>query len=273
VAHLTPKKKIEWAQYQRIEGNNLYKKGDYRAALDVYLTCLVSKTDDEEFVSLVFLPVMNNLAQTCLQLKMYLKAEQFCTMALEEISVIHNDSGAQLVAKLYFRRGRARRLSGEYAQARQDLESALLLLLEDDDSTEKKAVKREFQLVQRAEREGCRNQKRQERAMKQILGGRVDTTITPDEKQAGHFNPGSIASSLKSCSGLYQDVRTRRTYSTLTAKRKCKVETDENVSYWRWYLSAVGRVAERLLVLLGDEEYEKRRKQDEEADSSHLKRD
>jgi tetratricopeptide (TPR) repeat protein len=261
---------MEWAQYQRNEGNALYKEGEYREALDVYLTCLVAKTDHEEFLSLVFLPVMNNLAQTCLQLKMYRKAQKFCTMALDEISD-RNVGGAEQqqhqlqqlgVVKLYFRRGKARRLSGAYAQARRDLNTALLML-EDDDSTEMKSVvERELQLVQRAEVEARRNQKRQERAMKQMLGGEVDETLLLHEDQAGRVNPGGMAST-----GLYQDVRTRRMYSTLTAKRKCKVETDENVSYWQWYLSVVGRVAERLLMLLGDEEYERRRKQDKEADS------
>lgn len=209
---------------------------------------------------------MNNLAQTALQLGMYRKAEQFCTMALDGINV---DECGRLVAKLYFRRGRARRLSGDYAEARQDLETAIVML--EDDSTEKRSIQREMQLVQRAEVEGRRNQKRQERAMKQMMRGGVGQTL--DEDQAGDIDHENIPSSQAFSSGLYQDIGTRRTHSTLTAKRKCDaMQTDEKLSYWRWYLSIVARVAEKLLVLLGDEEYVDRHEADEDADS-HPKND
>jgi len=42
IANLNPQQKIEWAKYQRKEGNALFEKGDYTEAMDVYLTCLVA---------------------------------------------------------------------------------------------------------------------------------------------------------------------------------------------------------------------------------------
>ena len=39
---LNPQQKIEWAKYQRTEGNVLFAKGEYKEAMDVYLTCLVA---------------------------------------------------------------------------------------------------------------------------------------------------------------------------------------------------------------------------------------
>ena len=204
---------------------------------------------------------MNNLAQTALQLGMYRKAAQFCTMALDGIT---DDGTVQLVAKLYFRRGRARRLSGDYAEARQDLETALLML--EDNSTEKRSVRREIQLVQHAEVEGRRNQKQQQRAMKQMLGGRVGQIL--DEDDAGYISRENIPSSIASSSSLYEDFGTKRTHSTLTAKRnRTALQTDEKLSYWRWYLSIIARTAAKLLVLLGDEEYVDRHEDDEDTNS------
>ena len=39
---LNPQQKIEWAKYQRTEGNVLFARGEYKEAMDVYLTCLVA---------------------------------------------------------------------------------------------------------------------------------------------------------------------------------------------------------------------------------------
>ena len=172
MAELNPEQKIEWAERQRQEGNELYKEGDFRGALDVYLTCLVAKTtDNADFMAQVFLPVMNNLAQCSIQLKMYQKAQQFCTLALDEIETAdptNNRQQQELVAKLYFRRGRAKRLSADYQQAKNDYEIAMSLL--DKESMEYRSVQREMQVLQRAENEERRNEKRQERAMQRLLG-------------------------------------------------------------------------------------------------------
>lgn len=258
MAELTPKQKTEWAEQQRQEGNKLYKERDYRGALDVYLTCLVAKTEDADFTAHVFLPVMNNLAQCCLQLKMYHKAQQFCTLALEEIHKSSNRQEEQLVAKLYFRRGRAKRLGANYQQAKSDFEIAMSLL--EKESTEYQTVQREMQLLQRAENEERRNEKRQERAMQRLLGSNGNEP-TPGN---GSMKTESVISDSKrreAPSRLYSDCEgNERTYSNLTARKRMNHDRAEQAdsngqSCWRWYIAMVGRGAEKLLILLGDEEY------------------
>lgn len=251
---------MEWAERQRQEGNKLYKEGDFRAALDVYLTCLVAKTNEKEFVTLVFLPVMNNLAQCTLQLKMYRKAQEFCSLALDEIGDEQTSSLSdqqQLVAKLYFRRGRAKRLSADYEGAKSDLGLAIELL--EEETTEYRSVQREMQLIERAELEERRNEKRQERAMQRLLGSNAERLATANGTRV---NENGETKSMRHdlSSGFYLDgVDNKRTYSTLTAKRRtddeATAELEPKQSCWRWYMSMVGRVTEKLLIVLGDEEY------------------
>lgn len=231
----------------------MYQEKDYREALDVYLTCLVAKSDHADFIGSIFLPVMNNLAQCCIQMCMYRKAQEFCNMALEEVKETNLESLVQLlVAKLYFRRGRAKRLSGEYAAATIDLEAALSML--DSDTLEYRSVKKELQLVKRAEMEERQNEKRQERAMQRLLGG--------ETKQVGSTSNSSVDCPKTQPSGLYQEQNNKRAYSTLTATRprdNGDEQDDANEQgCWQWYLSMVARVAGKLLVLLGDEEYKNR---------------
>lgn len=253
----------------RKEGNDLYKDGEYREALDVYLTCLVAKSDDADFMRLVFLPVMNNLAQCSLQLGMYKKAQEFCTMALEEVENESSPSSSpQLVAKLYFRLGRAKRLSGAYVEAVHDLDTALGMLHEE--SVEYRSVQRELQLVKRAEKEEYQNEKRQERAMQKLLGGEANTTRIggDDDTKPADQQSHTI---------LYEGEGTRRIYSTLTAKRENENEarppsTRSNQSCLQWYLSLVGRVAEKMLALLGEEKYSSH-SNEEQANTDERKKD
>lgn len=263
MADLNPQQKIEWAERQRQEGNKLYNEGDYREALDIYLTCLVAKTDDEDdFVTLVFLPVMNNLAQCALQLKMYRKAQQFCTLTLNEIGNEQPSlpSQQQLVAKLHFRRARARRLSADYQGAKSDIEAAMNIL--DEDTTEYRSVQREMQLIQQAELEERRNMKRQERAMQSLLGSNINDSTTENSKGGLCENEKTKSAIREASSGLYPEdgVGKKRTYSALTSIRRTNNEAvadelEPKQGYWRWYISMVGRGAEKLLVLLGNEEY------------------
>uniref|UniRef100_A0A7S4EM31 Uncharacterized protein n=1 Tax=Pseudo-nitzschia australis TaxID=44445 RepID=A0A7S4EM31_9STRA len=39
-----------WAEQQRLVGNEHFKQGDYKGAMDIYLTCLVVKENTPEFV-------------------------------------------------------------------------------------------------------------------------------------------------------------------------------------------------------------------------------
>lgn len=210
--------------------------------MDVYLTCLVAKSDDKEFSTRVFLPVLNNLALCTLQLGMWSKTDQFCTLALEDtlnFDILEKDEERAAVAKIYFRRGKSRRLQGLYKEARNDLEQALLLM-GDDDTQERRTVQREIRKVDQSVTEGKRNEKRQERAMKKALGGgRPD--VGCGEKVLGT-----------------EDHRQRRKYSTLTAKSSLEddndEESDEELSCWHHYLLVVVRLTEMALELLGDEE-------------------
>jgi tetratricopeptide (TPR) repeat protein len=222
--------KIKWAALQRNEGNSLYKQEAYQEALDVYLTCLVVKTDSKEFTREVFLPCLNNLAQCTLKLGMYLKTETYCSIALDELADSTVNDGP-LVAKLYFRRGKARRLGGKYDLANGDFQKALSMV------QDPKPIHRELQLLERAIVEAQRNEKRRERAMQQVW--------------ASHSNDDAPS--------LYDDAAKTRSYSKLRAKEHAddsESETDETskLSYWDFYLALIGRIAERLLLVSGDEE-------------------
>ena len=241
VKDLTDENKLVWAELQRTEGNRLYQQKKYQEAMDVYLTCLIVKSESNLFMKTVFLPCLNNLAQCTLQLGMYLKTEMFCTMALEELvqsttpittTTTTTDEYDPIVAKLYFRRGKARRLGGKYTLANEDLQKTLTMVTDT-----KPVVYRELHLLEQAMVEAKRNETRQERAMQQIW----NTSTTPKS------------------SSLYDDVKQRK-YSNLRAKRKSDDDLDEginvreNLSYWAYYMAVIARLAERLLVLTGDEE-------------------
>ena len=241
VKDLTDENKLVWAELQRTEGNRLYQQKKYQEAMDVYLTCLIVKSESNLFMKTVFLPCLNNLAQCTLQLGMYLKTEMFCTMALEELvqsttpittTTTTTDEYDPIVAKLYFRRGKARRLGGKYTLANEDLQKTLTMVTDT-----KPVVYRELHLLEQAMVEAKQNETRQERAMQQIW----NTSTTPKS------------------SSLYDDVKQRK-YSNLRAKRKSDDDLDEginvreNLSYWAYYMAVIARLAERLLVLTGDEE-------------------
>ena len=273
IKDLNPKQKIEWADLQRRGANNLYRDGQYKEALDAYLTCLVAKTDNPEFLDQVFVPVMNNLAQCALQLGNYKKAETFCTMALEEKELPLDH---RLLPKLYFRRGKSRRLRGLYNGAKQDLTKVLELLKEradldetattsDDDNEQKRATSKELSLVERAQQEAKQNKKRQKQAMRQVF--ETKPALGPQHSSKAK---NTLQEETDGAPALYQDVgvtQTKREYSTLRARRKVPLSPNEDdeesidsevrskLTCWQYYLAVVGRIAEGLLVLLGDEEF------------------
>ncbi|KAL7566863.1 hypothetical protein ACA910_021356 [Epithemia clementina (nom. ined.)] len=88
---------------------------------------------------LLFLQLMNNMAQSALHLSWYHKTIQFCNLALEEIGKQHKQQQGQpnhkcasptaQSSKLYFKRAKAHRLRGQYTQARSDLQQAKQYLL------------------------------------------------------------------------------------------------------------------------------------------------
>ena len=245
------------------------------------------------------LPVLLNLALCALKLGMLRKAESFCNFALEKTL------GADC-PKAYFRRGRARMLMGSYEDARVDLERArdLLLRLDNDanadadaaqQEAELKAVKKELQKLERLEITARKHKKEQKKAMKKLWDHNTDTygkrhdagasdntsdesTLAPDTD--ANIAVSSSASAAKSESqtnanvqserGLYSDVRERRQFSTLRAKKKVEVsggplsdlleeEEEEDVdevppTFFQWYLSLFEQCLRKTLHILGDEE-------------------
>lgn len=142
-----------WAEQQRLTGNAFFQQGNYKGAMDIYLTCLVVKENTPDFVRDTFLPVLNNLAQCTLQLGMHMKTILFCEMALEEASkgkekvakaksnqeekkieetheyksfLLQRDlADAIALCKIFFKLAKALRLTGHYRKAREALDSSL----------------------------------------------------------------------------------------------------------------------------------------------------
>jgi hypothetical protein len=157
-----------WAEQQRQTGNAFFQCGDYKGALDIYLTCLVVKENSLDFVRDTFLPILNNLAQCTLQLGMHKKTIVFCEMALEEVEKVEEVQRAEKLAKdtakklndghedekieesksvttqkaknppvdcialckIYFKLAKALRLTGNYEEARKSLDSSLGCMIE-----------------------------------------------------------------------------------------------------------------------------------------------
>jgi tetratricopeptide (TPR) repeat protein len=157
----TPKDRHYWAERQRQLGNAFFGRGDYKGAMDIYLTCLVVKEDTSQFVNGTLLPVLNNLSQCTSQLGMHKKTIQFCELAIEEASKVekqqhhhqqqpssipvtettdgqgttdqsslnHNPAVVVLdhlaMCKIHFQKAKALRLIGHYQSARVALNSSL----------------------------------------------------------------------------------------------------------------------------------------------------
>ncbi len=220
----TDQERFAWAEHQRqAVGNPLYQAKQYQSAMDIYLTCLLSKPSEEtschhlkEFQTRVYLPVLNNLAQCTLQLGQYRKAEQFCSMGIHDdamkddgqtrnLATANKDENhdthipLQQYAKLYYRRGKARRLQGHYTTARQDLECAMRLLKSketdgalhnDDDDTmnsesdqqEQRAIQREMVALQKSIQQAKQHRQQQQAAMQRLLTTTTDKAATINNK-------------------------------------------------------------------------------------------
>jgi tetratricopeptide (TPR) repeat protein len=331
----TWEEKKQWAEEQRQYGNQLYREERYEQAIDIYLTCLVvaqqekklAPDTDVKSVGLVFLYVMNNLAQSTLALKWFRKTELFCTLALEEVNInmaleevnismedvaVHDDEDSGVsdgtrsasighqqqqqqqhqkphqIAKLYYKRGKARRLRGLYKDARVDLETALQWIdrvntssiLENNQEKEegqslaasRRVLERELQLVAKASAEARRNKERQQQAMQKVLGS------TSTSKQGLPVESSGTDTSVELAASLFPpEGKSKRAFSNLRAPSKQnndiqgssedsrgrELDGDQReLTYSQWYLVMIGRVAQKLLEWTGDEEYAKRPKED-----------
>jgi tetratricopeptide (TPR) repeat protein len=245
VEDLSPTQKLQWAELQRLAGNKLYAEGDYKEAIDVYLTCLVVKSDSPLFLEQVFLPIMNNLAHCTLQMGSYRRAHTFCTMALDEKNL---PDRPDLVSKLYFRRGKARRLSGDFAGCQVDLIKAGELLPQHF-YAEHRSIKKELELAKRSFIQARISEEKQKLAMKQFF----DAPSSASTLNTLQVSPMP----LQTAPALYGNQKRR--YSTLRVRRMDNDsavghERSEQLSYWKYYLAVIGSIAERLLIFLGDDE-------------------
>ncbi|CAM9212635.1 unnamed protein product [Chrysoparadoxa australica] len=89
VKHLNKEEKKEWAIKLSKKGNSLYKEGDYKGAMTVYMQCFMgldlegSKEAKRSSQQEIQLPVLCNLAACSLALGESRKAVDLCDLALQ----------------------------------------------------------------------------------------------------------------------------------------------------------------------------------------------
>ena len=161
---LNPQQKIEWAKYQRTEGNVLFARGEYKEAMDVYLTCLVAMdqsssqsssppSDDAALVPSaddndektndgrrndddVTNDDEDDEQQLNIQIEKDIKLPVLLNLALSALKLGMLSKAEQFCnhaietelgkqsAKAHFRRGRVRMLMGHFVSAELDLDKA-----------------------------------------------------------------------------------------------------------------------------------------------------
>jgi hypothetical protein len=237
----TRAEKLNWCERQRLYGNSILSgggdKNNYRAAMDVYLTCLAVAADtsldndDHDHQRqrlLLFAKVLNNLAVCTMEMSWYQKTVQFCTMGLKHLSEynhrsIDQDDDREMriqKCKLYFKRAKASRLRGEYKSAKIDLVHAReqCCSWSDNHDTEDghaaalvqfvKIIDKEEQLLNQAVKRAKRNLDVQKRAMRQILGSPnppPDTPATCAQSENANINP-TTAKRMMMMEPLYDDL-------------------------------------------------------------------
>lgn len=261
-AMLTPQQKLRWAKHQRKEGNKIFAAGGYKDAMDVYLTCLVamdqSSKENENHMKAVAeecedpiptaqieeeikLPVLLNLALCALKLGMLSKAEKFCNYAIEM------DAGKRSV-KANFRRGRARMLMGHYVSAELDLARALELNDEAATNTtydlkevqsEREAILREMEKLDRLVSQAEKNEETQKKAMERVF--QSTTNVNGDS---------STKTMTANDSGLYPEKDVPK---KLLLEEEEESE-DSHLSCFEWYVRMIGRCAQKLLDIIGEDE-------------------
>lgn len=273
--------KIEWAKCQRLAGNELFSKGEYLQAMDVYLTCLVAMdqncsgaTVNDEKATLkssqddglsenrqlhvqmereLKLPVLLNLAICSTKMGMLSKAEKFCDFAVE--SVLGKQS-----TKAYFCRGRARMLMGKYASAESDLNNAMKILeakvcMSDkirnldlkDYEDEKAVILREKLKLQKLVRRAEKNRNQQKKAMEKVF--KQDPKECCQHLPVDDTRRTSLYPEKK---GFTKDLPLLQSNGNEdnTAEEGCQP------TYFQWYLRMIGRCAQKILDIVGDDSEE-----------------
>lgn len=244
VASLSQKDKAIWAEDQRHVGNAYFHKAEYQTAMDIYLTCLLVKEDTAEHLNQTLLPVLNNLAQCTLQLGMHKKTIEFCNIALEEIAK-YRDVDPLSTCKIYFKRAKARRLTGSYFEARHDLNQASSCLhLVEDVAPFQQALDKEYRCLKAAENEAQKNEQRQKQGLQK-------------EMSAKSRNANDSAAIKEFDQGTTQPIRQ---YSSLRKRElvggppNVVPKEDPPMSYLQYYCLIAAKVSESLLLWLRDRE-------------------
>jgi hypothetical protein len=245
--------------------------------------------DDDELKKerlLLFVKLLNNLAQSTLQLGWYKKTEHFCTLAFEHLEEEKQAIPTLLLSstalyqeqrsKLYFRRAKARRLRGDYALSRTDLDHAMNALPTDSGKEEEQraAIQKELQLLQKSAAEARKNHDRQKKALQRVMAppSTSKTTRTNRKDDGPKASSTSVRFEETTTTGgvLFPGEqqegplrrRPRKNYSTLRALRPQEApEEDEDahhdnkLSPWQHYVAVIGKIAEKILEWMGDEEY------------------
>jgi hypothetical protein len=281
-----------WAEQQRQIGNAYFLKADYSAAMDIYLTCLVvkdsmsssssSSSSELSFVRNTLIPVLNNLAQCTLQLGMYKKTMEFCTIALDEIkqvvatttiTTITTTPDDVVVAgvidplaqcKIFFKRAKARRLSGLYKEARDDLKQATkfldkketmmggnVVMMEDtvkdetattttttttttsmsktslDLTPHRRALQKECQLLELSEQHARTNRRNQKRALQTAWQQSPEQDEEGSERRVGAATAGSGTTSTATTStSIGSEIKPPRQYSSVKARKTTPMTTE-----------------------------------------------
>ena len=142
--------------------------------------------------------------------------------------------------KAYFRRGKIRMLMGNYISAELDLDKALDLHNGkfadtsidnfDVNDNEKKVILREKQKLLRLVKEAEKNKRRQKKAMKNALRG--GAILYPEKKEP------MITTNLQN------------------DQTNMDVDEELDLTCFEWYIRMIGRGAQKMLDMLGNEEEE-----------------
>jgi hypothetical protein len=261
----TPEDRQYWAEQQRQMGNAFFGRGDYKGAMDIYLTCLVVKENTPNFVNDTLLPVLNNLAQCTTQLGMHKKTILFCEMALQEASNAeeqyqitaddnnHDDKEETQsvtekksyvidpisLCKIHFKKAKSFRLTGEYASARMALNASLdqlekkekeWALNQDTNSSERTTLLKQFQQAIQKELRYLETAEKEARKNRQRQKRAMQRVLSASSKQTTSevtSNKDYQENKKNAPAALYEDKSssTPRQFSSLRARKNASTKT------------------------------------------------
>jgi len=254
LAGLSPEEKLAWAKKQRLEGNQLFTEQKYQEAMDIYLTCLVAIDFKSENTSLsdagndavnqhpkerrelmereVQLPVLLNLAACALKLSQYKKGEQFCNIALADLSLSKEN------AKVWYRRGKARMHTGQYEKAADDFKTALKLV---DTDAEKNAIQKDVRKLATLRKAAKENQRKYEMAMRSVFQGSNEANRLYTDEAKPAYSTLAVSSD---CTGSKVEVQVPQLANLRDQEHVAVVEEIGIIS---WVKEMTGQCFRRLL--------------------------